>query len=254
MKQTRILLLVCLYALIPALARADDGGWWDTLWKWDTKLTGVSTEFHLLCLDQAGRRVVGCEEWFKGLLLPFKGDKKLVHKFEVLANPAAPVASQTLDRIEFEDIKHEINLRVGYYRNFGDRYPPPDPSIRDSINALKTMATYHYHINKYMAVGGGAGYVTIYGTRFDLFSRSILTPVSYIIYPAPGDSRWGALVLRAEVNYIPEGFTAADFGDAADPTNPTKVVSNFSNKNEWSATIGIGFDLRRVGCFKDCTP
>ena len=36
-----------------------------------------------------------------------------------------------------------------------------------------------------------------------------------------------------------EGFTAADYGDAFGPKEPRKPVSNYSNRREWHATVGV---------------
>jgi hypothetical protein len=35
-----------------------------------------------------------------------------------------------------------------------------------------------------------------------------------------------------------------------DPKDPGKRASNYSNRSEWHATIGFGFDLRRIGEFR----
>jgi hypothetical protein len=48
----------------------------------------------------------------------------------------------------------------------------------------------------------------------------------------------------------PGRLTAADFGDAFDPKDPGKRARNYSNRSEWHATIGFGFDLRRIGEFR----
>lgn len=239
---------MCVCALVPGLAHADDGGWWDSFWKWDARLTGGNTEIHLLCMDGVGRRVIGCEEWFRGIGQLLKR-KPLVHRFRVVEDPKTLA---TVDIESFEQIKHEFNLRIGYYRNFGDRYAAPEPSIRGSINVVPTIATYYYHINKYVSVGGGMGLLTIYGERFNPFTRSFIVPASYIIHPLPEHAKWGALIVRAEIDYVPIGFSAADFGDAFDPKEPARLVSNYLNRREWHATVGVGFDLRRIGCFKGC--
>jgi hypothetical protein len=62
----RVLMCVCL-VLTPAIARADDGGFWDMFFRWDTKFFGYGTEFHVLCLNKSGQRVENCEEWFRNL-------------------------------------------------------------------------------------------------------------------------------------------------------------------------------------------
>jgi hypothetical protein len=178
-----------------------------------------------------------------------------VHEFTVIQNPKDPPSAQIFVPSKFEDIKHEINLRVGYYHTYPgtDRYSAPEPSISGSINATKLMLTHHYHLNKYLAIGGGVGYISVGGDRIERFWRLNLMPVSYLITPMPDRPHLGAMVLRVEVNYIPQGFTAVDFGDGPDPQKPNNAVSNYSNKNEWGAVFGVGFDLRRIGCFIDAT-
>lgn len=243
MKRLTVLTLVCLFALVPTRARADDGGWWDWLWSWDPKFVGASSEIHLLCLDDNGRKIFGCEELYTRLWDSLLG-KPIVHHFSVTGDPGAP----QLPPIQFEDIRHEIDFRFGYHHNFGDRYHTPETtgearetlSAQGSINVLKLMGMYHYRFNEYVAVGGGLGFLTIYGEGFSVFSRGILTPVSFLVYPLP---HWKAFALRPEVNYIPQGFKAADFGD-----NPTKF--SYSNTNEWNLSIAVGFDLRRTGTFR----
>jgi hypothetical protein len=243
--------LVCVCLLAPSLARADDGGWWDNFWRFDPKLTGYSTEFHLLCKDKQGRRVIGCEEWFKGLYSVLVRQQAPTHHFKALKDSNATDEDSQYDLVQFEDIKQEVDFRVGYYRNYGNRYNNPnESSIQGSIKVQKFEGFYHYHITDFLALGAGVGYLQIYGDRFDLFSRSILTPVSVVGYMPPlGSQNWKVLEARFEVNYIPKGFTAADFGDAADPNNPSKTVSHFSNTNEWNITLSIGYDLRRIGSY-----
>jgi hypothetical protein len=241
----RVALLICVCVLIPGLASADDGGWWDAIWKWDVRLTGFNTEFHLLCMDGAGRRVIGCEEWFRGFKQLLTGHEP-THDFRVIDDPKTK-ATVAID--SFQAIRHEIDLRVGYYGNFlfNDRYSEPEPSITGRINVVPVVLMYHYRLNRFVAAGGGMGLMSIYGDRFEPFTRSLLVPASFVISPRPGGDRWGAFTVTTEVRYIPQGFVAADFGDGPDPANPTKVVSNYVNHSEWAATVGFGVDLRRIG-------
>ena len=67
MKRVARFVLVCACLLVPIEARANDGGWWDWLWKWDAKFMGVGSEIHLLCLDATGNRLPRCEQWFKNV-------------------------------------------------------------------------------------------------------------------------------------------------------------------------------------------
>src|SRR5262245_52383476 len=98
MKRLRLLVLVCSCVLVPGVARADNGGWLDWLYSLDAKMWGIGTEFHI-CLDDSGK-VVNCEEWF-GIPKLFGNDIKSVSQ---------------------ATIRHEVDFRVAYYRNYGDRF------------------------------------------------------------------------------------------------------------------------------------
>jgi len=230
MKRLAMLLLVCTCTLVPARARADDGGWYDWLFKWDAKLMGVSTEIHLVCLDRDRNQVYGCEEWFKNLLRL----NRIEHKFRVIN-----ATTNTVEPRKFDDIKHEFDLRIGYLRNYGARYDEDKSrgeEIKGAINAFKLIAIYHNHLTPDLAVGGGAGYLPVWGERFGTLSRLILT-VDAVYRPS---RRAKAFLVRPEFNFIPQGFDAAEFGD-----DPAKV--SYSRKPEWNFAIGVGFDLRRIG-------
>src|SRR5689334_5696178 len=109
--------LLCVFILTPAAARADDGGFLDWLFRLDPKFRGIASDFHALCLDKDGKKMDGCEEYFGLWLILHRGVK--------------PIA--------FADIKHEVNIRLAYYRTYGDLYPE---NTSDTINALKLMALY----------------------------------------------------------------------------------------------------------------
>src|SRR5262245_13739529 len=237
MKRLAILLLVCTSLLIPAQARANDGGWYDWLFKWDAKLMGVSTDIHLACLDKDRNVIYGCEEWFKN----FVRLGNIEHKMTVLdatnRGVAVPLES-------FNQIKHEFDLHVGYLRNYGPRYDTEKSGgeeIKGAINAVKLIAIYHYHVgeNGNLAIGGGTGYLPVWGERFGTLSRVILT-IDAIYRPS---GRAKAFLIRPAFNFIPQGFDAAEFGD-----DPTKV--SHSRKPEWNFAIGFGFDLRRIGTYR----
>ena len=64
MKKMALLLAVSVCVLTPSTARANDGGFWDMLFRWDPKFIGFGTDFHIFCLDASRQRIKGCEEWF----------------------------------------------------------------------------------------------------------------------------------------------------------------------------------------------
>jgi hypothetical protein len=228
MKRMSMLVLLGVALVMPAEASANDGGWWDWLWKWDAKFMGGSTEFHLLCLDDQGRRVKYCEEFFTGLGQVFTG-KKVTHKFR-----AVDRTSKALVRLDnVTRIRHEFDLRVGYMKNLGSRYD--DADVHGTISTLRLMGAYVNHPVRWLALSGSAGYLRVTGDRFGSHSRAIMAGTA-ILYPIPKANLVG---VRMEVTWIPKGFSAADFGDAGQ--------SSYDKDSVWSAMLSAGFDLRRIG-------
>lgn len=215
MKRVMTLVFVAACLIIPTTASANDGGWWDWLWKWDAKFMGVNSEIHLLCLDASRNRLPGCEHWFKNVGRGIIGKR-----------PAGAFNSA--------QIKHQIDFRFGYYWNHGPRYAPPYPPTEGNLRALKLMATYTYHLNGHVALNGGVGYLPVWGDRFDVESRAILA-AGLLLHMPIEKLRW--LTVRPELSLIPGGFTGADFGDPSVTYAKDRIV-NFS--------VGIGVDLGRL--------
>jgi hypothetical protein len=235
-RATAVLAFVML--LLPALARADDGGWWDWFWKMDPRFMGFSVDFHLVCLDERGRVVHGCEEWFRNMRHAFK-PQDISHTFKVVKDPKATRPEyETLNT--FNKIAHEIDFRVGYHASYGDRYDeaPIDPDAQ-RINLVKMLGLYRYHVKPWIAVEAGGGYLVFYGDGFSPFARGMLS-VGPVINPI---SKWPAFQVLAAYNYSHKGITAADFGD-----NPARFSMN--NVPEQNVSIAVGFDLRRIGNFR----
>src|SRR4029077_15227892 len=218
MKKVALLLAVSVCVLTPSTARANDGGFWDMLFRWDPKVFGYGTEFHLACLDASGSRIEGCEEWFKNLK----------HSF----NPrAADVISHPFD---FDKIKHEIDFRVSFMHTYGDVVSDLRPGEENrTIFAMKLMGVYHYHKNRQFEIGAAGGAIPIFGGGIDAFWRGILTPVS-VIY-SPGKTRF---YVRFEESFITGRITGADLGHR---------FSSFAKDGEWNFSATVGFDLRRIG-------
>jgi hypothetical protein len=215
---TFVMLVVC--ALAPATARANSGGFWDFLYGLDPKLMGIGTDVHLLCLKVDGERVKGCEEWW--------GLRRVITHGPL--DPDVPL------------IKHEFNFRVAYYRKYGVSYEGVSEADDTSINAWKFMGMYKYHADDHIAVSLGAGVMPFYGgkadgTRFDSFSRVILTPVSVTYAPSnEGGLLKRAFYIRGEATFIKEGFSQGDF---------FKGLPKTETKGEWNFSLAAGFDLLR---------
>jgi hypothetical protein len=210
MKPLRMLVLIGACALIPATARADDGGWWEWLQGLSgPKLHGLGTDVHLFCLDKEGKPF-RCERLF-GLL---KMEKP------------------------YDEIKHQVDLRLSLYWNYGAQFTDAGATnTTGEIMAAKVMAMYFNRLNPLVSVGAGAGVMPFFGSDFNKFARGIVTPVSVIVTPFKRDSRWSAFYLRGEGSYIAQGFSAA-----TDFNNPS---SKYTVGGEWNWSGGVGFDFRR---------
>jgi hypothetical protein len=220
MKRLKLLLLVCVAALLPATARADDGGFWDILWRMDTKFMGLGTDFHLICFDKDTKTVKNCEHMFTQW-------GNLFHKRPIYGT-------------DFAEIKHEVNLRVTYYWSYGETFPGAPQDIQPNgddknnphLQILKVMPMYVYHVNETLQIGTGAGFLPVF-TGSDLQLRGVITPVS-LIY---GPRSWKGWYVRGDANYLVGDFTAAAFGATG---------SNFSKGGEWNGSVALGFDIRRL--------
>ena len=219
MRRLRLVVLVCVCALAPSAARADNGGWLDWLYSLDPKLVGYGTDFHI-CVDN-NNKIQNCEDWFG-----------IPHKLA-----GTPFVS-------LDGVAHEVVFRIAHYRKYGDRFRDNDDTR--SINAFKLTVLYYYHPenDKRVSVGFGVGFMPFYGDGFEGFTRGILTPLSVIIGPAESgratstaDLWKKAFIIRAESTYIMQGFTGLDFGNDTTRYN--------SNRGEWNFSFATGFDFRR---------
>lgn len=214
MKRVAMLVLVCACVLVPAAAHANDGGWWDWFWKWDPKFMGGGAEIHLLCLDAARNNLPNCEQWFKNVYRAI-ARKPIVHPFNV------------------DLLRHQIDFRFSYYRNYGARYDEPDPPSDGSMTALKLMVMYNYHVNRNVAVLGGLGVLPVWGDRFPRKqARGIVS--AGLLFHIP-KAEW--LTVRPELGLIPGGFSGADFGD------PTV---SYAKNNIVNFSVAMGIDVGRL--------
>jgi hypothetical protein len=212
MRRLTTLLLVSACALVPIAAQADDGGWLDWLYHQDPKFVGVGTDLHFLCLDKDNKKV-GCEEFY--------GIRKV---FGLAPN-----------KVKFEDIQHEFNLRFAYYHTYGDLY---DTNPSPSANTIKLMGIYRYRPDNHISVGLGAGWMPFFGS--DLMSSrqsAILMPVSVTYAPARDGFNvwWKSFFVQIEASFITNPLTPEVF--------TTKNAA--SVPGEWNISFGSGFDFRR---------
>jgi len=225
---------VCLL-LVPSSARADDGGFWDWLFHWDTKFFGLGTEFHVRCWTGDGRKVEYCEEWFKNLPHLFQ-PRESVHQFTTYEG-------RQPTRVEFAQIEHEINIRVTYLHSYGQRISdanlaPDDPLLDDhrTVHGVKLLGLYNRRLTgrlRGLEIGGGGGIIPLWGEdvhnvwRGDI-EANVLYGLGSIFY------------VRGDVSYLTNTITGADFGH---PTSSLTISPGFN------AAVSFGFDLRRTGIF-----
>jgi hypothetical protein len=216
MKRKSMWVLVCACLLAPSAARADDGGWLDWLYRLDTKLWGINTEFHVLCLD-ADRKPLRCEELF---LIP----KKLFGTWT--------------DDVAFDRVKHEFNVRVGFYGKYGDvKSNRGVLALIQDLKALKLGVSYAYLPDEHIEVGLGLGLIQFRGDSLsENHWSALLTPLSVVYSPAgKATSPWGRIFLRGEASYITSTLTSGLFAGGT----PS------ASEGEWSISFGTGIDLRR---------
>jgi len=208
---TFVLALMC--ALVPATARADEGGFWEFIWGLDPKLQGPGSEIHLLCLKGNGEHVPNCEEWYW-----LKHEKPT----------------------QIAELKHEVDFRFAYLWEYGTSYE--GVSNANSINAWKLMGMYKYHPDLHLTIGLGAGVMPFYGkssdgNSFNSFTRAIMTPLSLTYAPAVhGSAAKKSFYVRGEASFITQGFSPGDFDNRLPKTE---------TQGEGSVSITSGFDFRR---------
>jgi hypothetical protein len=209
------LLLLCVFILAPATARADDGGFWDWLFRLDPKFAGVGSDFHAFCLDKNNRMMKGCEEFFM-----------LRRLFGIHDTPIA-----------YSEIRHEVSFRFAYYHTYGDLFAS-NPG--DSAHAFKLMAMYAYHPDDHLTVGFGAGLMPFFSGDVESARWStILTPVSVRYAPArDGNIFQKSFFLQIEASWI------------TDPPTPDLFIHRASalpdlRRGEWNVSFSQGFDFRR---------
>src|SRR5262249_39020504 len=127
---------------------------------WDTKFSGYGTDFHF-CLDPSGKPVK-CEQWFTNILHnPFST--------ETLTSSIAPVP--------FDQLRHEFSFRVSLMHSYGQRMSSDFLSTTDAANpaitarnndklwASRLSGIYYFRWKKWLAVGGGAGVIPVWGLQ-----------------------------------------------------------------------------------------
>jgi hypothetical protein len=237
-RRTTVLVLSLLLTM-PAAARADDGGWWDWFWRYDTVFIGGGSDFHVLCLDkeghvvhhgERGRALFGCEEWFVPLGKVFTGQLP-VHDFEVQEFKDGKETWRRFD--SFSEIKNEFDLRAGVHWSLGTMDPPGTKS-QSTTWLVSTMFVYRHHWNGAFAGEAGVGSVIMIPTQTDTVSRGMVSAA--LVWSA------GAGVdTRLNVGLLPGRVSSTDIGDAN---------QQYTHSPEWTLGLTTVIDLRKVGRYK----
>ena len=186
MKTIRLLLLVVLVAFCPARAYALEG-WWD----WLDALSGPG---------------------------PYHG---LGFGFWIACAPEAEQGLQALCLREREpdQFKRMLDVRFSFDVWGGGQRFQDDPGDARSVNAFSFDTFYLFRINTTLDidVGPGVGFVRYSGDGFEPIYRFTFSPLSFSMAPfAESEPRWVRGVrVRLDSMYVPQGFTATDFGNFA---------------------------------------
>jgi len=181
MNKLRTLLMVWLCTLVPAAARADDGGWYEWLQKMSgPTLMGFGSDIHLVCIDNDGR-AFNCE------------------KFWGLRRAS----------VDFDRIKHQIDFRFTVFTNVDDRVRQPH-----TIWALKLMGMYHYRVTPQFDIAAGTGFLPLFGDGVESTSRGVVTPISIGYFPVKNGSALAkSFFARFEESYLTGRLSGADLGN-----------------------------------------
>jgi hypothetical protein len=126
MRNLRLLFVIAVCVLTPTVARAQ-GGWLDWLYSMDNRFLGSDIEVNLRCKGDTGWH------WFCGENVP--GDLALL---------AVGKKNLISHKVSFDKVKHEFDLRVGYYHTFITTASSGVDT--DSMNAGKLGLSYYYHL------------------------------------------------------------------------------------------------------------
>jgi hypothetical protein len=215
-KKFAFLIVVCLCILTPGSARADDGGFWDMLWHWDTKFSGYGTDFHIYCWNESKARVPDCDDGFR----------------HIWNNPFNPPAIKR-SFANIGEVRHEINLRVSVMNSYGLNIPGLTEADKENdpvVWAVKAMGIYYYRIpGTRLDAGAGGGMIDLFGTNVDRTWRPVFTASLAV-------GLGGAWFARVEENYYWGTLTGANLGHPG---------STYTAEPKWAPSVALGVDFRR---------
>ena len=201
MTNVRLLLVVWLCTLVPAAARADDGGWYEWLQKMSgPTLMGFGSDVHLVCIDKDAR-AFNCEKFWVGRR-----------------------------NVDFDRIRHQIDFRFTVFTNVDDSVRAPR-----SIWALKLMGMYHYRITPQFDIAEGIGFLPVFGDGVQSTSRGVVTPISIGYFPFKNGGAWAKSFFgRFEENYLTGRLSGAELG------NPQSTFST-GGEWRFTVIVGFDF-------------
>jgi hypothetical protein len=145
-----------------------------------------------------------------------------------------------------DNIRQIIEARVMYAWTVKDRpVLLADPGDTRKVTLVKTDVTAALRVSPLLDVGAGGGYMAFTADGMDPVHRVNLIPVSLTYTPLGSplgpkgrtSSDWRRFLrIRLEVNYIPYGFTGADWG------KPNVGIDQYATDGNWVLAGGVLFD------------
>jgi hypothetical protein len=145
-----------------------------------------------------------------------------------------------------ERIRHLVEVRGLIAATDGGERPVliADPADKRKVWVHKIDVVAAYRILPALDVGAGGGYIGFKVDGGPNVYRPILVPMSVTYAPLAVKGRnygWSRLLrIRLDVNYIPFGFTGADWG------KPDISTSDYSTDGNWVLSGGLLFDFGSI--------
>jgi hypothetical protein len=184
MKKLRLLFVIWVCVLTPAVARAE-GGWLDWLYSMDNRFLGYASEVNVACKgsDTSWQSFCG-ESLPTDLAYLVVGKKnKITHK------------------VSFDKVRHEIDLRVAGYHTAANK-------TTGSMTAWEVGGSYHWHVPKAGWLEPGASVSVIHFNGGD-WVQSVSSRIDTVdVKLVPG----GRAEFHIELSHYSHGLTGAAAG------------------------------------------
>lgn len=121
-----------------------------------------------------------------------------------------------LDKKKREDPNYTLNFGAGIAWALNNNLPYEDKSANRTVRLISLEPSAWWVVSPSVSLGVGTGLFIFTGPSFDNFARWVIRPVQVEIKPMAIRKRHSTmdevLTIRTGYVWIPQGFTAADFG------------------------------------------